>query len=205
MEFFISSMNISEEFLVMNTIVGNFVIIGVTYCHGPEISGSLLCLTLNNKKPLDIMQLEFSKSVIPTIYIQDFLFSASMIAMAPAIMKIISKTSLTRMNLMVQNTQIAGKQLFPIDQNMNINHFRASSKTTFCFIIEGLVTIHTFFDKNYSTTKKSSIQNFRELFIISKVFFNLEWPFLNDIFDVQLGSGHTCSYRVCDRGWYHLN
>ena len=70
------------------------------------------------------MLLEFSKSVIPTIYIQDFLFSASMIAMAPAIMKIISKISLTLMNLMAQNTQIAGKKRFPIDQNMNINHFR---------------------------------------------------------------------------------
>ena len=33
-----------------------------------------------------------------------------MIAMAPAIMKIISMTSLTRMNLMVQNTQIAKKK-----------------------------------------------------------------------------------------------
>ena len=62
--------------------------------------------------------------------------SASMIATAQAIMKIISKISLMRMKLMVQNTPIVGKELFPIDQNMNINHFQGSSTTTFSFVIK---------------------------------------------------------------------
>ena len=93
-----------------------------------------------------------------------------MIAMAQAIMKIISKISLTRMNLMVNimayNTQIAGKKLFPIDQNMNINHFQGLSTTTFSFVIKWRVTIHPFFNSNYSTKKKLSIQNIRELLFI---------------------------------------
>ena len=70
------------------------------------------------------------------------------------------------MILMAQNTQIAGKKLFRIDQKMNINHFRGLSKTTFCFLIKRRDTIHFFFNSNYSTIKKSSTQSFRELLFI---------------------------------------
>ena len=96
-----------------------------------------------------------------------------MIVMAQAIMKIISKIRLTRMILMVQDTQIAGKKLFRIDQKMNIHHFRILSKTTFSFIIKRRETSHYFFNRNYSTRKESSTQSFRELlFIFSICFIN---------------------------------
>ena len=47
-----------------------------------------------------------------------------MIAMARAIMKIISKISLKRMKLMEQNTQIVEKKQFPIGPNIHMNHFQ---------------------------------------------------------------------------------
>ena len=94
------------------------------------------------------------------------LFSALMIAMAQAITKIILTISLTRMKLMVQDTQIVGKQLLPTDQNMNINHFRGLPKATFCFLIAWRVSIHPFFNSNYWTKKKSSIQSIREFNIL---------------------------------------
>ena len=114
---------------------------------------------------------QYKCGLISTIYVDGFLFSASMIAMAQAIMKIISKISLTRMNLMVNimayNTQIAGKKLFPIDQNMNINHFQALSKTIFFYWIRRRINIHSSSDRNYLKIKKSSIQNFRKSFKFS--------------------------------------
>ena len=61
--------------------------------------------------PLKIKSKSFY-SLISTICADDFLFSASMIVMAQAIMKIFSMLSLTRMILMVQDTQIAGRELF---------------------------------------------------------------------------------------------
>ena len=125
-----------------------------------------------------------------------------MIVMAQAIMKIISKIRLTRMILMVQDTQIAGKKLCRIDQKMNINHSRGLSKTTFCFWIKRRVTIHFFVNGNYSTIKESSIQSFRELlFIYLFVFQSKKRPFSQKLFNGQLGFG--CPYPVRGRGWYH--
>jgi len=110
-------------------------------------------------------QSNFPATISPisaTNYVDGFLFPASMIAMAQAIMKIISNLPLTRMIWMVQDTQIARKKLFHIDQRMNINHFRGLSKRTFFFGIQRRATLHFFVSRNYSEIKKSSIQSFRE-------------------------------------------
>ena len=88
-----------------------------------------------------------------------------MIATAQAIMKIISKISLTRMKLMVQNTQTVRKKLLPTDQNMNINHFQGLSKACLCFLIKRRVAILPFSNSNYLTKKKLSTQSSRELLI----------------------------------------
>ena len=101
-------------------------------------------------------------------------------------MKIISKISLTRMKLMVQNTQIAGKNLFPIDHAMNINQFRSLSKTTFSFIIQRPVIFYFLSKRNYKSIKMSLIQSFREFLSI----FSIQFSKLNTAIFDDLLKGH---------------
>ena len=116
-----------------------------------------------------------------------------MIVTAQAIMKITSKISLTRMNLMVQNIQIAGKNLFPTDHEVNINEFRSLLKTTFSFIIQRRVIFYFYFNRNYATIKKSSIQSFRELLSI----FSFKFPKSNTALSDELLKDHRIAYGQC--------
>ena len=89
---------------------------------------------------------------------------------------------------MVQNTQIVRKKLYPIDQKMNINHSQGLLITSLYFLIQRRVSTHLFYNRNYLTKEKSSIQSIRELLLIFSVYFAYFHIFSVSIFLQNIGT-----------------
>ena len=93
---------------------------------------------------------------------------------------------------MVHNIQIAGKNLFPIDHEMNINQFRRLSKTTLCFTIQRRATFYFYFKRNYASIKKSSIQSFVSCYNFLRLFFKVKHGLIRGDF-----GGHRIANGEC--------